>query len=100
MECKLVLRGHPQIHLVYNSGVFLFRGEEVETVVKIIHYYISSYFLRKLTEELPFGRIFFLFEATFIRTAGFAGYEFGNVHLVIICGSTNLVTPRVEFTSR
>ena len=68
----------------------------------MIHYHISSYFLRKLTfsEATIRQDVLFLFEVTFIRTAGFAGYEFGNVHLVIICGSTNLVTPTVEFTSR
>ena len=46
----------------------------------MIHYHISSYFLRKLTfsdanirQDVPF-----LFEVTVIRPAGFAGYEFGN----------------------
>ena len=34
-------------------------SKSTETVAKIIHYYISSYFLRKLTEKLPLGRIFF-----------------------------------------
>ena len=44
----------------------------------MIHYHISSYFLRKLTfseATVPF----FLFEVNFIRPAGLPSYEFGNL---------------------
>ena len=46
----------------------------------MIHYHISSYFLRKLTFSKATIRqdVLFLFEVTFIRPAGLAGYEFGN----------------------
>ena len=83
----------------------------------MIHYHISSYFLRKLTfsKAINGKDVLFLFEVTFICPAGFAGYQFVETvnafyfirkshgygyQMVIICWSTNIVTSTVEFTSR
>ena len=58
----------------------MLKAEQIKTVLKMIHYQVSSYFLRQLTfsKATIWKDVLFLFEVTFIRPADFAGYEFGN----------------------
>ena len=88
-------------------------SKSTETVVKIINYHILSYFLRKSTfREATLGRMFFfcLKSLLFVPRVSLVMssvtcnsncilfYIASNVHLVVICGSTNVETPTVEFT--
>ena len=88
-------------------------SKSTETFVKIINYHILSYFLRKPTfREATLGRMFFfcLKSLLFVPRVSLVMssvtcnsncilfYIASNVHLVVICGSTNVETPTVEFT--
>ena len=58
----------------------MLKAEQIKTVLKMIRYHVSSYFLRQLTFSKATIRkdVLFLLVVTFIRPADFAGYEFGN----------------------